>query len=120
MSAHGHEPEAASAHEHADHEESDELAPDEPHTPGWLPLLGAALFLAAILLYVVTRPAVDPNAAPSDDTTTAEPAAAAAEPAAVPNPAARNPQIPPGIQRLPARPVPPAPHPPHGDDGHGH
>lgn len=38
---------------HDDHDEiSDELAPDEPHTPGWLTALGGALFLVAALVWL--------------------------------------------------------------------
>ena len=35
--------------------ESDELDPDEPRTPLWLPLLGGGLFLLALLLFLATR-----------------------------------------------------------------
>jgi hypothetical protein len=31
------------------------LAPDEPRTPGWLPLLGAALFTALAVFLLVTH-----------------------------------------------------------------
>lgn len=34
-----------------------ELAPDEPHTPMWLTLLGAALALLAVIYFVASRPA---------------------------------------------------------------
>lgn len=46
---HGPESEAESSH--------GEPPPDEPQTPMWLPLVGAALFLLLIGLFVVTRPA---------------------------------------------------------------
>jgi hypothetical protein len=35
----------------------DELEPGEPHTPVWFSLLGGALLLVSILLFVGTRPA---------------------------------------------------------------
>lgn len=35
-------------------EASDELAPDEPHTPGWLTALGGALFLVALIWLVAS------------------------------------------------------------------
>lgn len=34
--------------------DSDELDPDEPRTPMWLPLLGSALFLVALMLFLAT------------------------------------------------------------------
>jgi len=37
-------------------EEPEELAADEPRTPGWMPLLGGVLFLSAGILFVATQP----------------------------------------------------------------
>ena len=37
-------------------EEPDELAADEPRTPGWMPLLGGGLFLSAAIFFVATQP----------------------------------------------------------------
>lgn len=63
------------------HLESDELDPDEPRTPMWLPLLGGALFLAALMLFLVTRSDEDsPDEAGTGDLA-AEPASGEAEPA---------------------------------------
>ena len=51
MSSHDHESEAAQAgdshanHEHFDGEPVNELAPDEPPSPPWLPLLGGVLLV---------------------------------------------------------------------------
>jgi len=47
-----------------DHHEtdSDELDPDEPRTPMWLPLLGGGLFLLALLLFLATRSDEEPAA----------------------------------------------------------
>jgi len=43
---HDHEDAADAHHDHDfDGEPAKELSPDEPHTPGWVPLLGAALFV---------------------------------------------------------------------------
>ena len=59
MSEHGH---AGATEAHGDHhyeylgEATNEAAPDEPITPGWLTLLGITLVLAAMLAYVATRP----------------------------------------------------------------
>jgi hypothetical protein len=39
-----------------DYVASDELEVGEPESPMWLPLLGGALLLLAILLFVVSRP----------------------------------------------------------------
>lgn len=48
--------------------DSDELDPDEPRTPMWLPLLGSALFLVALMLFLATRSddEVKAKAEPSD------------------------------------------------------
>ncbi|MCA9596153.1 MAG: hypothetical protein KC776_22715 [Myxococcales bacterium] len=35
----------------------DELEPDEPRTPLWMPLLGVVLFLTAAIFWIATRPA---------------------------------------------------------------
>ena len=81
MSAHGH---AHDDHddEHDDHDHHPVEPPlPEPESPAWLPLLGGALFLAALLLFLVTRanePAVAEATAPSAT------GAAAAEPAPTP------------------------------------
>jgi hypothetical protein len=96
MSDHGHavhaEP-AASHDHHYEGEPADRPAPDEPKTPGWLPLLGIGLLLSGILGFVATQPAGKTReqlvqAAPA-------PSAAAPEANAAPMPEAR-----------PARPMP--------------
>lgn len=56
MSGHGHD-DAGAVHD-ADHDDqhetsSDDFPADEPRSPGWLPLLGGALFLAGIFAFVV-------------------------------------------------------------------
>lgn len=49
-----HEPDVALAREHE--HDVDVLDPDEPQTPGWLPLLGAVLFVFAAIAFIGTRP----------------------------------------------------------------
>jgi hypothetical protein len=53
MSGHGH-PEADAVHAdgHEHETSSDDFPADEPRSPGWLPLLGGALFLAGIFAFV--------------------------------------------------------------------
>src|SRR5688572_10734345 len=48
--------------------DSDELDPDEPRTPMWLPLLGGGLFLLALLLFLATRSDEEPIAEDTADT----------------------------------------------------
>jgi hypothetical protein len=88
---------------------SDDFPADEPRSPGWLPLLGGALFLAAIFAFVALQ---------SDPAQPAAAEAAPAEPVAAP---ARVPSMAPA--RRPAPPILPgvafpANHPqiPHGAD----
>jgi hypothetical protein len=64
---------------HDDHGASsgDELDPDEPRTPLWLPLLGLCLFVGAIVVALLNqKPAPKPAEAPA--------ASASAEAAAAP------------------------------------
>jgi len=102
MSGHGHHDSDADPHAgHDDHHESssDDFPADEPHSPGWLPLLGGGLFLTAIFAFVVLG---------SDDTApeTAKAAAApvvapSARPAQRPTPALRpGTALPPGHARV--------------------
>ncbi len=68
---------AAADHDHAfDGEPTNELPADEPRTPGWLPALGAVLFVTAAVAFLATREG------------SAQPAAPAPEKAAVVAPAA--------------------------------
>jgi hypothetical protein len=73
--------------QHADHAAQEEvLAPDEAPTPMWLPLLGAALLLVAVIFFAATRQgearaADSPGAAP----------AASGTPQATPGPAGDTP-----------------------------
>ena len=81
MSAQGH---AHSTDDHDDHaddadEHHAEPPPEEPKSPGWLPLLGGGLFLGALLLFLATR-----SAEPAEPEVTAP--SATAEPAAPPPP----------------------------------
>ena len=88
MSAHDHEPEGEHAAEALDaHDDHGEAPPPEPASPAWLPLLGGALFLAGLLLFLLMGSS-DPN-------DSAEPAASAEAPTE-PAPAAR---VPSGLAR---------------------
>jgi hypothetical protein len=44
----------------------DELDPDEPRTPLWMPLLGLVFFLSALIYLLVGRPAEAPAPAPEE------------------------------------------------------
>lgn len=70
--------------QHADHAEQEEvLAPDEAPTPMWLPLLGAALLLLAVIFFAVhSRAGKSPTQAGE---ATPEAAAGAAVSAAAPS-----------------------------------
>jgi hypothetical protein len=112
MSGHGHHAGEAHADEHAHEDEttSDDFPADEPRSPGWLPLLGGALFLAGIFVFVAmgssskTTDELSKDAAAANPTASAAPGASVAVP--MPSPAQR-----------PAAPIPvgaqmPANHPP--------
>ena len=78
MSGHGHHDADADSHvDHHDHHEttSDDFPADEPRSPGWLPLLGGALFLAGILAFVVFGS--DDKAAPATGASAVPPPPAA-------------------------------------------
>ncbi len=100
------DPNAAQASDaHADDDEPiNELLPDEPHTPMWLPLLGGVLALLAILAFLITRPpgktakqlskrsaAAQGSAAPAPASAAPAKGAAPAKPAPAPRPAAPHP-----------------------------
>ena len=113
MSGHGHD-DADTAHEaHDDHHEttSDDFPADEPRSPGWLPLLGGALFLAGILAFFVlsgSDTATDgsaPAAAPAAPVNVAAVPALAGAAAAAARPAMRLPAgLQPAAGRAPAAP----------------
>lgn len=80
MSADSHDSDhAAEAHHHDfDGEPATELGPGEPRTPGWVPALGAAIFVTAGVLWLATKsdgaaPAPAPTAAPQQIVATALP-----------------------------------------------
>src|SRR5690606_6527740 len=72
MSAEGHAPSHDDIDEHSEH--AAEPPPDEPESPAWLPLLGGALFLVALLVYLVT------DSGSAEETVQPEVAAEAAAP----------------------------------------
>lgn len=57
------------------HADADELDPDEPRTPMWLPLLGGTLFLLALVVFLATRSDDESADAGGAAQVTAEPAA---------------------------------------------
>ncbi|HEX4473534.1 MAG TPA: hypothetical protein VH142_00580 [Polyangiaceae bacterium] len=66
--------------DHGESSNDDELAPDEPRTPLWLPLLGLGLFLAA-LIYALVGGSPSPKAPAADAPVGSASAAPAAPPA---------------------------------------
>ena len=109
MSGHGHHDAGTDPHaghdDHHDETTSDDFPADEPRSPGWLPLLGGGLFLAAILAFVLLG---------SDDKSSEASKEAAAPAAAAPAPAlsARRPipALRPGVALPPGHAPVPAPH----------
>lgn len=98
---HDHDDDAAEAHDdHAfDGEPARELGPGEPQTPAWIPAVGAALFVAAGIFFLVERK--DADAAPPPAATAApQIVATAMKPPATPRPlqAAPNPAPPQGAE----------------------
>jgi len=104
MSAHGHATPGDAAASHDDHHylgiPADRPGPDEPRTPLYLPLVGIALLLAALLAFVMTRP---PGKTGAELAAEAVPSGAvAAAPAPAPS-ASVNPRmrrLPPGIASM--------------------
>lgn len=98
MSDHGHaaHAEAGGGHDYSyAGEPADRPAPDEPQTPGWLPLLGIGLVLTGILAFILIQPAGKTReqlteASPQAPAGSAAPAAA--DPEAAPAPERRVPR----------------------------
>jgi len=88
MSGHGHpEADAVHADDHEHETSSDDFPADEPRSPGWLPLLGGALFLAGIFAFVALNSGGKTAEELAQDAAAASPSAApsaAAAPAAPP------------------------------------
>src|SRR6187549_2370146 len=105
MSGHGQHDVGGDSHashdDHHDETTSDDFPADEPRSPGWLPLLGGGLLLAAILGFVVFGS--DDQAAEAGKEAAAPAAAApsAARPAPRPNPLQPGVALPPGHARVP-------------------
>ena len=105
MSGHGHHDADTDPHaghdDHHDETSSDDFPPDEPHSPPWLPLLGAGLLLVAVFAFLRLGSDDKPNESERQVV-----APAAAIPKAVPaaGTAARRPipGLPPGHVPVPA------------------
>ena len=79
MSGHGHHAaDAALDTGHEDETSSDDFPADEPRSPGWLPLLGGALFLAGIFAFVAMGAGGKTAEELAKDAAAAAPSAAAA------------------------------------------
>jgi len=110
MSGHGHHDAGADPHAgHDDHHHettSDDFPADEPRSPGWLPLLGGGLFLAAIFAFVVLG-SDDKAADVKGDKLAAAATRPSARPAQRPVPALRpGVALPPGHERVVPAPAP--------------
>ena len=97
MSGHGH-PEADAVHADEQETSSDDFPADEPRSPGWLPLLGGALFLAGIFAFVAPSSGGKTAEELAQDAAAANPSASATDPAAAP-------AAPPAQRPAPAIPV---------------
>lgn len=91
-------------HDHFDGEPATALGPDEPQTPGWVPLVGAFVFVAGAVFFVTQREALPTSASAKDG-----PAANAAQTVAAP-------QQPRPIQPIQAQPRPAQAQPPAAAD----
>ncbi|MCC6215544.1 MAG: hypothetical protein IT376_11825 [Polyangiaceae bacterium] len=96
-----HDPSPASADAHGHPREEEALDPDEPHTPGWLSLVGGALAITAAITFVATRPPAPTTEqlaraaeAAAEELRAAEAAAAAAKAAAAAPPPQAAPEAP--------------------------
>lgn len=91
----------ASPHPVSSLEPHDELDPDEPRTPGWMPLLGMTLFVVGGIAFAKYGPTQQnfpkPQAELSPAAAAAGPSAAAPSPQPPPNPAAARGMAPPGM-----------------------
>jgi hypothetical protein len=81
-----HESHSAHAHDVYEGTPADTIPPDEPHTPGWLPIVGIGLTLGAILLFAL-RHEDTPSAAAAPSPQAAAEAAPAPANAPPPRPA---------------------------------
>lgn len=108
MSGHGHddgEAGNASEHEHEDETSSDDFPADEPRSPGWLPLLGGALFLAAIFVFVAMGSGSKTAEELASDAAAANPGASAAGSAPAAPGGVQAPTVAPARRPAPAIPV---------------
>jgi hypothetical protein len=101
--SHDHSADDHAAGDHENHDDQDdhdaEPVPPEPESPAWLPLLGGALFLLALVGFLLTD---TEESEPAAAAATAEVAAAPAPaPEPVAAPAAASPRPRPTIPRMP-------------------
>ncbi len=82
-----HESHSAHAHDVYEGTPADTIPPDEPHTPGWLPIVGVGLTLAAILFFAVNHEDSASAAAAGAASAAPEAQEAAPAPANAPTPA---------------------------------
>jgi hypothetical protein len=110
MSGHGHHDAGADPHaghdDHHDETSSDDFPADEPRSPGWLPLLGGGLFLAAIFAFVLIGADDKSAEAAKPEPARAAAAAVAPPPAQRPVQALRPGTLPPGHAPVAPRPAP--------------
>jgi len=85
--SHGSEAHAQHAHEVFEGKPADSIPPDEPHTPGWLPVVGAALLLVGIMAFALSKPG-DQGETPAEAVAAAAASEAARPSAPPPEPAA--------------------------------
>ena len=87
MSGHGHHDADADLHaghdDHHDETTSDDFPADEPHSPGWLPLLGGGILIAIIFTWLALSPSDATAEAAKTEAPVAKPVAAAAQAPAV-------------------------------------
>lgn len=96
----------AHAHDEFDPEPATELGPDEPRTAGWLPVVGAGLFLIGGVVFLIRQSDAAPSAASASASASAAKVAPAPNPNAPPtDPAKRQDMADQQKRRLPRTPI---------------
>lgn len=83
----------AHAHDEFDPEPAKELGADEPQTAGWLPIVGAGLFLIGGVVFLVKQSDAAPGAASASASAPAKVASAAPNPNAPPTDPAKRQEL---------------------------